>query len=215
VGIARGYDAFYKKGGWYYDSVRELNFLRSAIIKPLRISRGARLLELGCGMGLHAALLSGLGLDVEAVDVSEVAIRHAGSVHSGPRYVHADAHDVLKRVSDPYDVILARGMSWFHYELEGRNRNGIDVPKELRAIEKALRRKGLFVLQIRTDFTGTWHSSGIRNHTWGDLGSALQLIGDIVLYCDWSGRTLATERAARTSRLNACIGVRVDGGVRA
>jgi 2-polyprenyl-3-methyl-5-hydroxy-6-metoxy-1,4-benzoquinol methylase len=44
------------------------------LVLPLDRLRGARVLEIGCGMGLHTELMSRAGADVTAIDVSPTAI---------------------------------------------------------------------------------------------------------------------------------------------
>jgi 2-polyprenyl-3-methyl-5-hydroxy-6-metoxy-1,4-benzoquinol methylase len=43
-------------------------------ILPYERLRGARVLEIGCGMGLHTSLMAGAGAEVEAIDLSPTSI---------------------------------------------------------------------------------------------------------------------------------------------
>ncbi|MFI1189419.1 class I SAM-dependent methyltransferase [Streptomyces californicus] len=79
-------------------------------IEPFGDVNGARVLDLGSGLGRHAAHLAALGADVTAVDAS--AAQHQRAVNrypghtSGLRLLCADAVAHL-RDADPYDLIYS------------------------------------------------------------------------------------------------------------
>jgi SAM-dependent methyltransferase len=204
------YDEFYRRGGWEYSAEAERLFLIFRILQPLRIPQGGRALEIGCGMGLHAALLHELGLEVTALDVSRAGIEQALAHYEGPTFLCQDAHEFLSQApAGSYDLIFARGMSWFHYELgDAPNRQGVHVGQELELLLRSLREGGCFVLQIRTDFSGTIHETGVRNHTWEELVGFFSSRGDLELLTDWGGLPLVSPALARRSGRNVIIGLR-------
>ena len=57
---------------------------------------GNRLLDVGCGPGIHARQFARLGLAVTAIDYSEAMIRAATGLSSagGPIYMHLDMRDI-------------------------------------------------------------------------------------------------------------------------
>jgi SAM-dependent methyltransferase len=202
------YGSFYRRGGWIYDPEREAQFLLTRIIRPLRISRGTPVLELGCGTGLHAALLQCLGMRVIAIDSCQEAIDRA-SVFKRVKFLCIDADRYLRDCSTEFDVVYARGMSWFHYELEpGINRRGVNVHAAMALIMSVLRPGGLFVLQIRTNFTGSYDRTGIRHHSWRQSADFLRHFGSVRLLADWNGRPLRSAASARRSGMNLLAAVR-------
>lgn len=80
---------------------------------------GRRVLDAGCGTGLHAALLASLGHDVTGVDVAPAAIERARSRPAAERgsaaFVVADAFDMPSlgdQIGAPFDSLLDVGL--FH-----------------------------------------------------------------------------------------------------
>jgi SAM-dependent methyltransferase len=190
------YDAFYAQGGWRYPSWRlakwrAKRFLARRIVEPLQLEPGAKILEVGCGMGLHSHLLAKLGFDVTAVDVSEVGIAYARRRFRKPRYLCSDAAELGSTLEpESFDVIFVRGMSWYHYELDGKNLGGVDVPAQTRQLFDFLPAGGLFVLQIFTDFSGQRPAGTVHNNRVEDYTELFEQLGDVVLVTDWMGRRI-------------------------
>lgn len=203
------YEDFYGRGGWTYDHDIEAAFLWHRILKPLSVKHQSDVLELGCGNGVHAHLLARLGMKVTAVDKSRHAIQVAeqyGLAH----FMCADAWDFV-RSSPPssYDMVFVRAMSWFHYELEaGPNRFGIDLRAFMGELVSLLRPRSLFVLQIRTDFSGTMDPTGVRNHSKGQLDNFCRAFGDVVLFTDWNGVPIDQSEAMADQHWGAIIAFR-------
>jgi SAM-dependent methyltransferase len=206
----QSYDEFYRHGGWTYDTGEELLFLVYRVLQPLGLRAGGRVLDLGCGRGLHAALWHQLGFSVHAVDSSSVAIARAMAEQQGPTFECADARDVLSGMSDGvWDVVFARGLSWFHHWLgPGPNTDGVDVRREMREIMRVLQQEGTFVLQVRTDFSGRIDPTGIRHHTYAEIMELLSAAGEVALFTDWCGMPITNADIARRSGRNALCAVR-------
>jgi SAM-dependent methyltransferase len=204
------YNTFYRRGGGTYNLEQEANFLRYRVLQPLAIRRGGLVLELGCGLGIHAYAFQAFGLQVTAIDISAEAIRQARSRYRGPHFVHADAASFLNECSPrTNDLVFARGMSWFHYDLEGEvNRHGINVRKLSQSIMHLVRPSGYFVVQVRSDFTGRWDHTGVRHHTFDQAREFFQGLGEIVMMTDWCGLPLVSEEVARASARNLLIALR-------
>jgi SAM-dependent methyltransferase len=203
------YDEFYRRGGWRYDVAAEWRFIRQQILRQLGIAPPARLLEIGCGQGLHAHLFRRYGFTVTAVDLSPVAVASGLALDPLLDIRCCDAFDLLEASRrGSVDVVFARGMSWFHYELnDGCNRRGTDVGNAMRAISEVLTERGLFVLQIRTNFTGRWDKTGIRHHTFREVVEFFGRYGRIVSLTDWNGTQLSDDASARASGGNVIIAI--------
>lgn len=75
------------------------------------LSRGQRVLEIGCGLGQTAAELASRGLEVVAIDVSREAIRCAREAHGHLKGLTFEVVDVCSRtdLGAPFDVVLDTG----------------------------------------------------------------------------------------------------------
>ncbi len=75
-------------------------------------SRGARILDAGCGPGRVGGRLAELGHDVVGVDVDPVLIAAAEADHPGPRYVVSDLAELdlpAAGIEEGFDVIVSAG----------------------------------------------------------------------------------------------------------
>jgi SAM-dependent methyltransferase len=207
-----GYDSFYARGGWHYDESSEKKLLQERLVNPLALCAGARVLEIGCGIGLHSFLLHTLGFNVVGIDSSSVGIERAQR-YPEVRFLSIDAQEFLDDCSPAsFDVVFSRGMSWFHYEFEPKtNSQGRDMHQTMTAIMRAIIPGGVFVLQICTDFTGDYDHSGARNHTWTQSTEFFSKYGTLVLCTDWNGIPLESESDAGLTKSGLIIAVRRRG----
>jgi SAM-dependent methyltransferase len=206
------YDRFYAAGGWRYSSWTQKRFLKKRIVAPLGLRRGQRVLDLGCGRGFHSDLLAGFGFEVVGVDASQAGIAAARAAYAAPSFICMDAVKLSERFEpDSFDVIYDRGMSWYHYELDGINRHGVNVPERTRELFDLLKAGGLFVLQIVTDFSGNRPASDIHQNRYNDYVRLFGPLGDIVLVTDWIGHQLRNEANAERSKKNIIIATRKAG----
>lgn len=202
------YNEFYAAGGWQYSAFAERCFLRDRLIRPLGLEAGGRLLEIGCGMGLHAALWQELGFRVTATDISNVGIQHARARNPGPHYVVGDLED-LDFGAEQFDVVFCRGMTWYHYELLGKNRDGVDVPARTADLFRSLTEGGLFILQICTDFSGHGRGQGgVHYNTLDDYVALFSRFGAIELLTNWHGQPLRNQAEALRRGGNVIVATR-------
>lgn len=80
-------------------------------IKALGEVARLRVLDLGSGLGRHAARLAALGADVTAVDVSPAQHRRALARYPGNQGLHLVCADAVAHLcdADPYDLIYSVG----------------------------------------------------------------------------------------------------------
>ena len=188
------YDSLYSQGGWKYNVEERRSRVRDTIVKPSNWPHGAKVLEIGCGMGLYAYLLSEMGFQVTAIDLSQEGIRQAKDTYKGPEYIHGDLVEFDPQCK--FDGILSNGMSWFHYELDGVNRCGVDVPKQTSRLFEWLKPGGTFVLKMKTNFSGTRPVKKVHHNRFTDYVNLFKPMGTIISITDGSGRRLRSERDA-------------------
>ena len=202
------FNGFYSTGGWQYSIDQQRQFLLERIIEPLGLEPGSRLLEVGCGMGMQSGLLWDLGFDVTAVDVSDVAIEYAKKNFPGPRFLCANLEEA-EFAGESFDVIYSRGLTWYHYNLHGLNRNGTDVPRQTGILFELLKPGGIFVLQISTDFSGTKDpESFVINNKLDDYLSLFERFGEVVHVTNWNGVHLDSQELAEAVGRNIIIATR-------
>jgi len=118
----------------------------------LGMKKGQRVLDLACGAGFQAVLLSERGADVTGIDITPVLVEHARNL--------AKQHDVSAkfevgdmrklRVKEPYDHVVVLGMS-FGFGSDEEN------ARTIKNIYDALKPGGKLLL------TGQ-HPYGLSNH---------------------------------------------------
>jgi SAM-dependent methyltransferase len=146
------YDAFYRGTGFTYDVETELAFIAGVLIPAADWATGDRVIELGAGQGLHAALLQLAGMDVTAVEASQAGVDAARATYPG---LDIDCADAATWTTSRPGHVYARGLSWYHYELNGINQRGVDVPACTRRVMDDLVAPGcVFAMQIYSDLTG-------------------------------------------------------------
>jgi SAM-dependent methyltransferase len=143
------YDAFYTEGGWKYGFVREWLWHRRHLVKRFNLPRGDRMLEIACGTGFHTNLFCRMGFDCVGVDSCETAVVIARETFPHREFHLFDAKSDLPFPESSFDVIVTRGCSLYHYDLQS--------PDAIHATTNAmryLRTGGRFVLIIASDLSG-------------------------------------------------------------
>jgi SAM-dependent methyltransferase len=205
ISAVAAYEVRYSQGGWKYDYRREHLKLKR-VVDSLGLKRGDAVLEIGCGEGFHSQVLYDLGFRVVGNDLSEVGISHAESRFPMIRFINRNSIELCDILPEEhFDMVLARGHSWYHYELTERNCKGVNVPENTRQMIKLLRPGGFFVLCIRTDFSGTHYKDGVLNNTYQAYRDLFEPFGEIVLLTDAEGVTLANDEDARRSKNDIVI----------
>jgi len=202
------FNRFYSSGGWQYSLEQQRQFLVEKIIEPVGLTPGSRLLEIGCGMGMQSGLLFDLGFDVTGVDVSDVAIQHAKRNFPGPQFLCMNLEDA-EFARESFDVIYSRGLTWYHYNLDGVNPNGTDVPHQTRILFDKLKKGGVFILQISTDFSGTEDpATGVINNKLDHYVSFFERFGEVIHVSNWNGVHLDSQELAECLGRNIIIATR-------
>jgi SAM-dependent methyltransferase len=130
----------------------------------LRLSRGARLLDAGCGSGQWAVAFAERGARVTGIDLSPEMIRLARE-HAGGRGLDIEwrTGDVT-RLADPlavFDAIHARVLLQFVP----------DVPGALRELRRVLRPGGRLLASVPGALSPIYRASWMRHLPGGDPGN--------------------------------------------
>jgi len=208
------YEQKYTQGGWRYDYALEYEKIKQ-ITDAIGLRPGAAILEIGCGEGFHSHLLYDLGFRVTGNEMTEAGISNARKNYPMVNYIQGDSLglvDVLPR--EHFDMIMARGHSWYHYHLTENDPRGINPPAKTRQMFELLKPGGHFVLLIRTDFTGTHPEKAVSNNTRQAYVDLFSSFGEIVYVTDRVGTPLPDEAAARASGKGIVIATRKPGGGR-
>lgn len=128
------YDLLYGEFKDYRSEVAQLLEIFSRSPAPVR-----RVLDVGCGTGMHARFLADAGLTVDGLDVEPAFVRIAQARNPGGRFRKGDMTDF--GVDEPYDAVLCLFGSIGHVVTEPRLRAAV------RCLADALRPGGLLVLE--------------------------------------------------------------------
>ncbi|GAA1766152.1 class I SAM-dependent methyltransferase [Nostocoides vanveenii] len=99
---------------WYVERFRALaaegaDLVGEARLVDAMVSRGARILDAGCGPGRHTAYLHAVGHDVLGVDADPELIAAAREDHPDARFEVADLSELDLVGEGPFDAILVAG----------------------------------------------------------------------------------------------------------
>lgn len=133
------------------DYAAEVNYV-SGLLK--QFNAGTRLLELGCGTGLHACLLAQQGYYVRGIDQSDVMLHKAAErkknlpdIASQVSFTKSDIRSFVSE--EKYDAVI----SLFHV-MSYMTKNE-DLQKAFLTAKRHLKPKGIFIFDC-------WHGPGVQ-----------------------------------------------------
>ena len=105
-----------------------------------------KVLDLGCGSGLHTILLKKLGIEATGVDISENMIikakKNAQKFGIDPSFIKSFFNDLNKNIKEKFDTVLFPGNSLPHIKTHQ------ELLTTFKNIRKLLLPQGKFILQI-------------------------------------------------------------------
>ncbi len=156
------YNEHYHDGGWKYSYRREYRWHRQHIVERFGLSRGMHMLEVACGNGFHTDLFNRMGFDCLGVDRSAAGIAWAQS-HYPKRTFHRCDFREMPFEDGTFDVVLARGFSYYHYDL-----GGSEAVEATTALLRHVNHSGVFIMAIATDLSGKRKPGQIWQNTLDD-----------------------------------------------
>lgn len=142
------YDILYK-----HRDTREAQEFLDNLAGRLKLKKGCRVLDMGCGSGRHSIYLSRKGYEVTGIDLANEKIKKAiesSSLHlpvtrkksgePGPSFKVHDMRHFLKK--NHFDIILNIFTSFGYFDDEKEDL------KVLKAVNSGLKKKGIFVLDF-------------------------------------------------------------------
>ena len=204
------YNNKYANGDFAYNPDYEKAWLQKHLVERFGLQPGNRILDLGCGKGLHASLLSGLGFKVTGIDYAIEGVKGAVERNSSAVFINASAGDLDAYFDENYfDLIFCRGMSWFHRELhEVCSVTGVNVSEKVPDFFRFIKPGGLFVLQISTNFSGIHPENDVHNNRLSEFERLFELHGEIIHKSNWSGLELTDDDQAAEVKGNLVIATR-------
>lgn len=138
----------------------EVNFIQSA----LRLTPGAKILDLCCGYGRHASLIAqSTDYDVTGMDLSDDYLDIAKNQLSVPnlKFIKGDMRDIP--FSNHFDAVINMFTSFGFFESDEENE------KVIKQVNKSLKKQGLFLLDYENKFYFVFNDVFKKEKYWEKL----------------------------------------------
>ncbi|HAH05572.1 MAG TPA: hypothetical protein DCM05_03450 [Elusimicrobia bacterium] len=130
------------------------------LLRVLRLPRGAKVLDLCCGMGRHSRLLARAGLQVTGFDQSRSYLAAARKSCPGVRFVRGDMRELP--FDSEFDAVVNLWTSFGYFRRAGDDR------RALRAMRRALKPGGTLALEL---LDGGWLVGNFAAKDWRRKGA--------------------------------------------
>ncbi len=114
------------------------------IIKILKMKKGSKVLDLGCGLGRHTIPLSKLGYKVVGVDISDYLLDIAKEASEGLPIIYENKDMRFIDYNKEFDVVLNLSTSFGYFE------DDKDNYKVLENVNRALKPGGKFLIEFHS-----------------------------------------------------------------
>ena len=192
------YSEHYQSGGWKYSFWKEYFWHRRHVLKRFGLKRGMRMLEVACGNGFHTDVFNRMGLDCIGVDRSQAGIEWATAHY--PRWTyHCRNLWEMEFTPESFDVILARGLSHYHYDLQCGT--ALDTTETL---IRYLKPGGVFIMIILTNLSGSREPNKVWHNTLDDYRGHFSSFG-LEHSVEWvNGMAICAIHRAPEPQASAC-----------
>lgn len=151
-------DKTYEKFAAYYDQIYhdknyelECNFIIS-FFRKFGLSKGSKILDLGCGTGEHSVILGKKGFHMTGMDISEVALeiakKKAQQMRINAKFIKRDMSDF--KLAEKFDACISM-FSSLCYLIEI-----VQFKKTLQAVKQHLKPGGLLIFDY-------WNGNAVVN----------------------------------------------------
>ncbi len=184
--LALDYDQTYKESPATFGGGRAESFVRDAAgLTPMN----GRVLELGAGQGRNALTLAEMGLQVTAIDISQVGVdfMNAKAQELGLTHFRAEVKDASENIEGEFDMIVS---TYMLHHLSKEN-----ALKLVAKIKERTKSGGLNVIATFTAEGDFAQSPNAVNMFYPNLGEMQKLYRDweIITYSEDNSRALDTK----------------------
>lgn len=142
------------------DTRREVLF----IVKNLKLKKGAKILDLACGLCRHGFKLAKMGFNITGIDLNSESLRIARETANKDKLRMKLIKGDMRKIpfKNEFDAVINVFTSFGYFE---NNRDNFNV---LREVNKSLKLKGLFLLDLQNK---RWVLKNFTKRTWNKLGN--------------------------------------------
>ena len=120
---------------------KEAEFFINNLVEYLKLKKGSKLIDIGCGKGRHANYLNSLGFDVVGIDLSPNNI--AAAKKNEKSNLHFVVQDMRKvYLEDKFDIAINLFTSFGYFN------NDTDEQAAINAMAKNLKSEGILVIDF-------------------------------------------------------------------
>lgn len=140
--IANVYHEYRSKNRLFWNEFIE----KPAMLSLLKSVKSKRILDLGCGSGIHARLLKNRGANIYGIDISPRMIEIAKANVRGVDFRVGSVYE-LPYKSRYFDIVVSSYVVE-HFE---------DLDAAFKEVKRVLKKRGLFIFSIGNPVTGSAH----------------------------------------------------------
>ena len=126
--LAAGYDRRYVQANYFQYRTWVYRPFIKAIIKRVRLAKGSRLLDAGCGQGFFTSLFAECGMKALGVDVSPEGVRQARKNYGAMPNAEFTVGDVCRLAyKNEFDCVYSRSCSLYNRDNFAEDRSVSDA----------------------------------------------------------------------------------------
>ena len=142
--IKNDYEEFYSNGNWKQN--KKIEKLHIKYYLKILGKKVIKILDIGCGTGLHTHILTELGYNSTGIDIAASAIKKAQERYQEIKFYVQNASDI--NLNETFDLLYASGFSLFN------THNYSNMNKLLSHWSSLLKANGSILITSKTNFSG-------------------------------------------------------------